>query len=86
MLPTPTHALILIDLAVIREGDRILLGAERRLFETCLAMIVDMLAADLFCDDTDFGLAAFDNFRTPDIAWDFSMIRKVNVRGERRKE
>ena len=39
-------------------GDRILSGAERRLFETCLAMIVDMLA-----DDSDFGFEAFDNLR-----------------------
>jgi hypothetical protein len=40
------------------EGNRILLGAERHLFETCLAMIVDM-----FDDDSDFGFEAFDNLR-----------------------
>jgi hypothetical protein len=45
------------------EGDRILLGAERHLFEASLAMIVDMLADDLFCDDSDFGFEAFDNLR-----------------------
>jgi hypothetical protein len=41
------------------EGNRILLGAERRLFETCLGMIVDMLDDD----DVDFGFEAFDNLR-----------------------
>jgi hypothetical protein len=40
------------------EGDRILLGAERHLVETCLAMMVDM-----FDDDSDFGFEAFDNLR-----------------------
>ena len=40
-------------------GERILLGAERRLFETSLGMMVDHLSID----DGDFGVDAFDELR-----------------------
>lgn len=40
-------------------GDRILHGAERRLFTQSLAMIVDLLAQG----DADFGVIPFDNLQ-----------------------
>ena len=41
------------------EGERILLGAERRLFEESLAMMVDLLATG----DCDFGVQVFDDLQ-----------------------
>ena len=41
------------------EGDRILLGAERRFFTHSLAMIVDLLADE----DMEFGVAPFDELQ-----------------------
>jgi hypothetical protein len=41
------------------EGERILLGAERRLFEESLGMMVDLLSEG----DTDFGVQPFDELQ-----------------------
>lgn len=41
------------------DGERILLGAERRLFETSLGVMVDHLSDD----DFDFGVPVFDNLQ-----------------------
>ncbi len=41
------------------DGDRILLGAERRFFVESLGTIIDLLATD----DMEFGVAPFDELQ-----------------------